>query len=163
MACAPTEGERPVFQPAEGLGRGRVVQGSTTCLVRLVDLSASAHQGHSALVPPISSRIVQRCPTGRMQGERTQSLWILVYTQHAENLAFTDERELTFPLCPSCLSRYRYLRASSDIQHFCEERRPWQEIKLEQKTTCDCIISWVTLIFKCPSRLCILPSRGSSV
>lgn len=52
------------FQPAEGLGGSRVVQGSTACLVRLVDLSASAHQGHSALVPPISSRIVQRCPTG---------------------------------------------------------------------------------------------------
>lgn len=63
-----------VFQPAEGLGGSRVVQGSTACLVRLVDLSASAHQGHSALVPPISSRIVQRCPVGRMQGERIQSL-----------------------------------------------------------------------------------------
>lgn len=35
--------ERQVLQPAEGLGCGRVVQGSTACLVRLVDLSASAH------------------------------------------------------------------------------------------------------------------------
>lgn len=60
-----TEGEQSMCEPAEGLGCGRVVQGSTACLVRLVDLSASAHQGHSALVPPISSRIVQRSPIGR--------------------------------------------------------------------------------------------------
>lgn len=77
--------ERWVFQPAEGLGGGRVVQGSTACLVRLVDLSASAHQGHSALVPPISSRIVQRCPKGRMQGERIQSLRILTCIRHHGN------------------------------------------------------------------------------
>lgn len=51
-----------VCRPAEGLGGGGVVQGSTADLVRLVDLSASAHQGHSALVPPVSSRIVQWCP-----------------------------------------------------------------------------------------------------
>lgn len=48
--------------PAEGLGGGSVVQGSTADLVRLVDLSASAHQGHSALIPPVSSRVVQGCP-----------------------------------------------------------------------------------------------------
>lgn len=66
------EKARGVFQPAEGLGGCRVVQRSTACLVRLVDLSASAHQGHSALVPPISSRIVQRCPIGRVKGNRTQ-------------------------------------------------------------------------------------------
>lgn len=38
------------------------MQGSTADLVGLVDLSASAHQGHSALVPPVSSRVVQWCP-----------------------------------------------------------------------------------------------------
>lgn len=48
--------------PAEGLGGGSVVQGSTADLVRLIDLSASAHQGHSALIPPVSSRVVQGCP-----------------------------------------------------------------------------------------------------
>lgn len=57
-------------EPAEGLGGGRVVQGSTASLVRFVDLSAGAHQGHSALVPPISSRIVQRGPK---KGENNQS------------------------------------------------------------------------------------------
>lgn len=54
--------QRRVRKPAEGLGGGSVVQGSTADLVGLVDLSASAHQGHGALVPPVSSRIVQWCP-----------------------------------------------------------------------------------------------------
>lgn len=59
-----------MFKPAEGLGGGTVVQGSAARLVRLIDLSASVHQGHGALVPPISSRIVQRCPArGRQKGE----------------------------------------------------------------------------------------------
>ena len=59
--------------PAEGLWGSRIVQGSTACLVRLIDLSASAHQGHSALVPPISSRIVQRCSEGRREREYSHS------------------------------------------------------------------------------------------
>lgn len=55
-------------KPAKGLGGGTVVQGSAARLVRLIDLSASVHQGHGALVPPISSRVVQRCPSRRRQG-----------------------------------------------------------------------------------------------
>lgn len=55
------------LKPAEGLGGGTVVQGSAARLVRLIDLSASVDQGHGALVPPISSRIVQRCPARRRQ------------------------------------------------------------------------------------------------
>ncbi|TNN57226.1 hypothetical protein EYF80_032560 [Liparis tanakae] len=55
-----TQKERERVRPAEGLGGGRVVQGGAAGLVRLVDLGPGAHQGHSALVPPISSRVVQR-------------------------------------------------------------------------------------------------------
>lgn len=40
------------------------MQGSAAGLVRLVDLGAGAHQGHSALVPPVGSSVVQRCPAG---------------------------------------------------------------------------------------------------
>lgn len=58
-------------KPAEGLGGGTVVQGSAARLVRLIDLSAGVHQGHGALVPPISSRVVQRCPARRERGGPT--------------------------------------------------------------------------------------------
>lgn len=61
-------GRCSVSKPAEGLGGGSVVQGSTADLVRLIDLSASAHQGHSALIPPVSSRVVQWCPGTGMIG-----------------------------------------------------------------------------------------------
>lgn len=61
---------RGISQPAEGLGGGSVVQGSTADLVRLIDLSASAHQGHSALIPPVSSRIVQWCPAPTSKATR---------------------------------------------------------------------------------------------
>lgn len=70
--------QRRVRKPAEGLGGGSVVQGSTADLVRLVDLSASAHQGHGALIPPVSSRIVQWCParssatTGKQQAAKVK-------------------------------------------------------------------------------------------
>lgn len=46
------------------------MQGSTADLVRLIDLSASAHQGHSALIPPVSSRIVQWCPATTSKATR---------------------------------------------------------------------------------------------
>lgn len=46
------------------------MQGSTADLVRLIDLSASAHQGHSALIPPVSSRIVQGCPAATSKATR---------------------------------------------------------------------------------------------
>lgn len=111
-------------KPAEGLGGGTVVQGSTACLVRLVDLSASVHQGHGALIPPISSRIVQRCPLRRNQeGERFRVMEITCWNKIQSKLKSKKNNEtLTFPSSPSYSSRYHYLRASSDIQHFCEER-----------------------------------------
>lgn len=112
-------------KPAEGLGGGTVVQGSTACLVRLVDLSASVHQGHGALIPPISSRIVQRCPLRRNQeGERFRVMEITRWNKIQSKLKADLRRimTLTFPSSPSYSSRYHYLRASSDIQHFCEER-----------------------------------------
>lgn len=61
--------QRRFSKPAEGLGGGTVVQGSAARLVRLIDLSAGVHQGHGALVPPISSRIVQRCPARRRRNQ----------------------------------------------------------------------------------------------
>ena len=117
------------------------MQGSTACLVRLVDLSASAHQGHSALVPPISSRIVQRCPKARR--ENTVSRRFSQLHRHVAasvKLAhLTKTRaKLTFPLCPSYSSRYRYLRASSDIQHFCK-RKMHTERKLTWSNRCHLI------------------------
>lgn len=148
-------------QPAEGLGGGRVVQGSTACLVRLVDLSASAHQGHSALVPPISSRIVQRSPKARW--ERIQ----LTFNSAAQTCCYSISTKqnkkvtLTFPLCPSYSSRYRYLRASSDIQHFCEKKKKkTRERKLSWSNRCHVTEEYFKQM---QSRFCILPSRGSSV
>lgn len=84
------------FQPAEGLGGGRVVQGSTACLVRLVDLSASAHQGHSALVPPISSCIVQRCPT--MQGRVISQNNERFKYQRIKETSIKDDGETHLPI-----------------------------------------------------------------
>lgn len=76
-ACHVSEvvGRRTLSKPAEGLGGGTVVQGSAARLVRLIDLGASVHQGHGALVPPISSRIVQRCPASRRHGGEKLKDW----------------------------------------------------------------------------------------
>lgn len=98
---ANTTWQRWVFQPAEGLGGGRVVQGSTACLVRLVDLSASAHQGHSALVPPISSRIVQRCPTGK--------------NARTENRVTLNNRNGTWITVTASLKRKKKTQASNKV------------------------------------------------
>lgn len=110
-----------ISKPAEGLGGGSVVQGSTADLVRLIDLSASAHQGHGALIPPVSSRIVQWCPATTGKATRVMGNMNLTLPNQKRSPR-GDERRLTFPLCPSCSDQYHYLRASSDIQHFCQKR-----------------------------------------
>lgn len=124
-SCTRGGAKEELFKPAEGLGGGTVVQGSAARLVRLIDLSASVHQGHGALVPPISSRVVQRCSARRGQGREELKVR---RNRTCTNLRekeprVTSNRALTFPLSPSYSSRYHYLRASSDIQHFCEDRR----------------------------------------
>lgn len=101
------------------------MQGSTADLVRLVDLSASAHQGHSALIPPVSSRIVQWCPAPTSKATRVMgkiNSTLDNQTNSSKKTPGGAKWRLTFPLCPSYSDQYHYLRASSDIQHFCQKR-----------------------------------------
>lgn len=93
------------------------MQGSAARLVRLIDLSASVHQGHGALVPPISSRIVQRCPARRRnQGGDKLTVWrSLVEIKPLESMMSNKQpgtylpiKSLLFKSVPLLKSKFRH-------------------------------------------------------